>query len=84
MIITMYTQAGCTYCEQAKALILSKGYTVQELILNVGQKQEPGKTYVPVQHLKDRLPNAKSVPQMFEGRTYIGDFSKLKEFLRFD
>lgn len=84
MIITMYTQPGCTFCEQAKTLIKSKGHTVQELILNVGQKQEEGKTYVPVQQLKDRVPNARSVPQMFEGKTYIGDFAKLKEFLRFD
>lgn len=84
MIITMYTQPGCTFCEQAKTLIKSKGHTYQELILNLGQKQEEGKTYVPVQQLRDRVPNARTVPQMFEGKTYIGDFTKLKEFLRYE
>ena len=83
MIITVYSQPNCAACKTAKDLILSKGHEVQELILNVGQKQEEGKTYVPVQHLKDRLPNAKSVPQMFEGKTYIGDLERLKTFLRY-
>jgi glutaredoxin 3 len=84
MIFTIYTQPGCTYCEQAKALIKSKGHTYLELILNIGQKQEEDKIYVPVVKLKERVPNAKSVPQIFEGSTYIGDFDKLQHFLRYD
>ena len=84
MLLTIYSQPGCTACEQAKNLITSKGHTYQELILNVGQPQVEGKTYVPVQQLKDRVPNARTVPQIFEGKTHIGDLNKLKEFLRFE
>lgn len=84
MIITVYSQPDCPICDQAKALIKSKGHTVQELILNIGQKQEEGKMYIPLTKFKERLPNARTVPQMFEGKTYIGDFTKLQEFLRFD
>lgn len=83
MILTIYSQPNCTYCEQAKALMKSKGVEFQELILNVGQKQEEGKTYVPVVTLKERLPGAKSVPQIFEGNTHIGGYNELVKFLRY-
>jgi len=82
MNIIIYSQPNCTYCEQAKSLLKSKNISFVELILNVGQKQEEGKTYVPVQHLKDKLPNAKSVPQIFNGRRHIGGFEELKEYMK--
>lgn len=84
MLLTIYSQPGCSACETAKTLITSKGHTYQELILNVGQKQIEGKTYVPVQSLKDRVPNAKSVPLVFEGKTLIGGLDQLKQYLRYD
>lgn len=84
MHITIYSQPGCSACETAKGLMKSKNIPYTELILNVGQKQEEGKTYVPVQALKDKLPNAKSVPQIFEGNTYIGGLPELQKFLRYD
>ena len=84
MNITIYTQPNCTYCEQAKALMKSKNIPYIELILNVGQKQEAGKTYVPVQHLKDRKPDAKTIPQIFNGKHYIGGFKELQNYLKHD
>jgi glutaredoxin len=82
MNLIIYSQPGCTYCESAKALIKSKGFTYTELILNIGQKQLEGKTYVPVQHLKDKMPNAKSVPQIFNGKFHIGGFAELQKYLQ--
>ena len=84
MNIIIYSQPSCTYCDQAKALLKSKDIPYQELILNVGQKQETGKTYVPLTHLKDKLPTAKSVPQIFNGKHHIGGFKELQEYLRHD
>lgn len=84
MNITIYTQPNCTYCEQAKALMKSKNISYTELILNVGQKQEEGKTYVPVQHLKDRKPDARTIPQIFNGKYYIGGFAELQSYLKHD
>lgn len=81
MNIQIYSQPGCTACEQAKSLMKAADVPFQELILNVGQPQVDGKTYVPVQHLKDRKPDARSVPQIFDGRRYIGGLVELKEFL---
>ena len=84
MNITIYTQPNCTYCDQAKALMKTKGIKYQELILNVGQKQEDGKTYIPVAQLKARLPNARTMPQILDGNTLIGGFQELQKFLRYD
>ena len=84
MNLTIYTQPNCTYCDQAKALMKSKGITYQEIILNVGQKQEDGKTYVPVAHFREKLPNARTMPQILEGKTLIGGFAELQKFLRYE
>lgn len=84
MNIIIYSQPNCTFCEQAKSLLKSKNIGYTELILNVGQKQEEGKTYVPVQHLKDKVPGAKSVPQIFDGKHHIGGFHELQKWLRHD
>jgi glutaredoxin 3 len=84
MNIIIYSQPNCAYCEQSKALLKSKGIDFTELILNVGQKQEVGKTYVPLTHLKDKLPEAKSVPQIFNGKYHIGGFAELREYVKHD
>lgn len=81
MNLQIYSQPGCTVCEQAKQYLSSKGIEYQELILNVGQVQEEGKTYVPVTHLKERVPTARSVPQIFDGRHHIGGFNELKSYV---
>ena len=62
----------------------SKNISYTELILNTGQKQVEGKTYVPVQHLKDRRPDAKTIPQIFNGKHYIGGFPELQKYLQHD
>lgn len=82
MNLIIYSQPNCSACEAAKTLMKSKGLTYTELILNVGQKQEDGKTYVPVQHLKDKVPNAKSVPQLFNGKFHIGGLPELQKYLK--
>jgi glutaredoxin len=84
MLFTVYTQPSCTFCEQAKSLIKSKGHTYQEVTLNVGQKQEEGKTYIPLTQFKTKFPKVKSVPLIVEGNTIIGGFDQLKTFLRYD
>ena len=84
MNIIIYSQPGCSACEQAKALAAQKGIAFTELILNVGQPQEEGKTYVPVQHLKDKAPNARTMPQIFDGKFHIGGFVEFQKYLRHD
>lgn len=82
MNLQIYSQPGCSACESAKTLLKGKGIPYQELILNVGQPQEEGKTYVPVTHLRERNPDARSVPQIFDGRRHIGGLKELQEYIK--
>lgn len=84
MILTIYTQPGCVSCDQAKNLMKSKGIEYREITLNVGQPQVEGKTYIPVQSFKEKFPNARTVPQITEGNTLIGDYNALVKFLRYE
>lgn len=77
----IYSKPNCTYCEQAKALIKSRGLAYRELIIDVGQPKETDKNYVTVHELKSRVPDAKSVPQIFKGSDYVGGYDALKKIL---
>lgn len=81
MDYTIYSKPNCTYCEQAKKLLISKDLTYEELIIDVGQTKDASKTYVSVQQLKDRVPSAQTVPQIFKGAEHIGGFDSLKKSL---
>ena len=81
-MITIYSKPSCTFCDQAKALLESKGIEFTELILDVGQEQDPTKTYVPVASLKERVPTARTVPQIFSGEDHIGGYMELRKFLQ--
>jgi glutaredoxin 3 len=81
-MITIYSKPSCTFCDQAKALLESKGIEFSELILDVGQEQDPAKTYVPVASLKERVPTARTVPQIFNDDAHIGGYMELRTFLQ--
>lgn len=81
-MITIYSKPSCTFCDQAKALLESKGTAYNELILDVGQEKDPLKTYVPVSALKERVPTARTVPQIFNDNDYIGGYNELRQFLQ--
>jgi glutaredoxin len=78
----IYSKPNCTYCDQAKLLLGANNLQFEELIIDVGQDKDPTKTYVQVSQLKELVPNAKSVPQIFKDGILIGGFTELKESLR--
>jgi glutaredoxin 3 len=80
-MITIYSKPSCTFCDQAKALLDSRGVEFKELILDVGQEQDPAKTYVSVASLKEKVPTARTVPQIFKGDYHIGGYTELRQFL---
>ena len=84
MNIIIYSQPACTFCDQAKALLKSKKISFTEINLNVGQKQEEGKHYIPVKEFHDKFPKVRALPFILEGRTHIGGFTELQRFLRYD
>jgi len=77
----VYSKPGCTYCEQAKTLIAKKGFEYREHILDVGQPKVEGVSYYTVPQLHQKVPGAKTVPQIFEGSALIGGFEALKQRL---
>ena len=80
-MFTVYSKPGCTHCDGAKQLLTIKGLPFEVLELNVGQVQQPDRKYVEVSELKNRVPNARTVPQIFHGDKLIGGFTELKIYL---
>jgi len=68
--IEIYTLEWCPYCEKAKALIKSKGFSYEESNLGEeGIKEE----------MQARTDGAKTVPQIFIGGKHIGGYDQLVE-----
>ena len=61
----IYSKPGCSFCEQAKQLLDSKGLPYNEHILDVGQVKEPGVSYYTVEQLHKLVPGARTVTKIF-------------------
>lgn len=82
MQFTIYSKPNCSHCDQAKKLLASKGMEYSELIIDVGQDKDPSKTYVAVSDLKQRVPSAQSVPQIFVDDVHVGGLEGLRKYLQ--
>jgi glutaredoxin len=69
----VWSNAGCTYCEQAKKLLESKGIEYEERNLAEGWS---------VQQLHEVVPGARTVPQIFVDDKYVGGYTQLVELLK--
>ncbi len=67
--IDIYTKFGCGYCHRAKRLLDEKGaiYNEHDVTL-AGPKRE---------EMLERAPEARTVPQIFIGNTYVGGSDEL-------
>lgn len=85
MKFTVYSKPACTFCEQAKALIKSKGYELNVINLDVGQPKLEGETYISRDELLTRFPAAKTMPQVCvetaHSASHLGGYTELKEYL---
>ena len=68
---TIYGQPGCPYCE--KALQFANGYLHHEYI---DISNSPSAQY----YIKESL-GAKTVPQIFDGETYIGGYEDMIRYV---
>ena len=68
----VWSKYHCPYCDQAKALLASKGYTIEERKIGDGYTKE---------ELLEAVPTARTVPQIFLGEEYVGGFTELKQKL---
>ena len=68
----VWSKYHCPYCDQAKALLTSKGIQFEEKKIGDGYSKE---------ELLEAVPNARSVPQIFIDGELVGGFTELKQKL---
>jgi glutaredoxin 3 len=72
MKAVIWSKYQCPYCDQAKALLTQKGYTIEERKIGDGYTKED---------LLEAVPSARTVPQIFINEQLIGGFTELKKKL---
>jgi len=72
MTAIVWSKYHCPYCDQAKALLKSKGYIIEEKKIGDGYTKE---------ELLEAVPTARTVPQIFIEDELVGGFTELKEKL---
>lgn len=80
-MFTIYSKPGCTFCDQAKALLESKGLDHEVINLDVGQTKVEGATYVSRDELLARVPGARTMPQILQDGNLVGGYTELKKLL---
>lgn len=80
-MITVYSKPACTFCDQAKALLESKGLEFKVINLDVGQPRQEGAEYVTRDQLLAKIPTARTMPQIMDGDVHVGGFTELKQHL---
>jgi glutaredoxin len=68
----VWSKYNCTFCEQAKQLLDSKGIVYEERKIGDGYTKE---------ELLEAVPTARAVPQIFLDDEYIGGFNELRKKL---
>ena len=68
----VWSKYHCPYCDQAKALLTSKGIVFEEKKIGDGYTKE---------ELLEAVPNARTVPQIFLDGEIVGGFTELKQKL---
>ena len=65
----VWSKYQCTFCDQAKALLESKGISYEERKIGDGYTRE---------ELLEAVPTARTVPQIFLDDIYVGGFNELR------
>jgi glutaredoxin 3 len=69
----LWSKYNCTFCDQAHALLKSKGYQIEERKIGDGYSRE---------ELLEEVPNARTLPQIFIEGAHVGGFTELREYLK--
>lgn len=68
--IRIFSKPDCTYCNQAKNLLNSKGYSFTEFVIGQDVTRE---------EFMESFPNVKTVPYIIVGNNHIGGYKQLVE-----
>lgn len=72
MKAVVWSKYNCPFCDQAKALLSSKGIEYEERKIGDGWTKE---------ELLEAVPGARTVPQIFLGEELVGGFTELRKKL---
>jgi glutaredoxin 3 len=70
----IWTQPDCVFCKKSKKLLLDNGYIYIEKMIGEGKQYSK-------KDLLEAVPTAKTVPQIFLGKHYIGGYEELCKIL---
>lgn len=68
--IRIFSKPDCIYCNQAKNLLNSKGYSFTEFVIGQDVTRE---------EFMESFPNVKTVPYIIVGNNHIGGYKQLVE-----
>ena len=71
-LIRIFSKVDCPYCDSAKNLLISKGYSYHEFI--IGQD-------IARDEFVEKFPNVKTVPYIIIGNNHIGGYKQLIDFI---
>lgn len=71
-MFTLYTKDNCTYCDQAKMLLTTKGLPFKTLKLGSDITRE---------ELLAKIPTARTMPQILKDDQLVGGYTELKSLL---
>jgi glutaredoxin 3 len=69
ILIEIYTKFGCPYCSRARQLLTNKAAEFIEHDISFGGPKSD--------EMNQRVPNARTVPQIFIGETHVGGCDEL-------
>ena len=69
----VWSKTPCPYCDQAKALLKSRGIDYEERNITEGTWTK--------EQLMEAVPNARTVPQIFINQQLIGGFTELRKYI---
>lgn len=72
MNVIVWSKYHCPYCDQAKALLNSKGIVFEERKIGDGYTRED---------LLESVPTARTLPQIIIDDVVVGGFTELKKYL---
>jgi glutaredoxin 3 len=73
MNVTVWSKNPCPYCDQAKALLKSRGIEFEERNLTTGNWTK--------EQLLEAVPTARTVPQIIINGMLVGGFTELRKYI---
>ena len=72
MTAIVWSKDNCTFCDQAKALLEQRNIAYEERKIGYGYTRED---------LLEAVPTARTVPQIFVNKNYVGGFTELRKYI---